>query len=122
MVFALREKKVIATLVALADVTLRIVNANRFLLLLLLVEVAEVREHRIFLGLPIGFLLLRLHLLVLLNTRLLCVHVFQFLRVLVLLFLDVFGGRDLQLCLQHLQPLLGLQLLALGDIFTIESL
>jgi hypothetical protein len=62
-----------------------------------------------------------LHLFVLLNTRLLGIRILELFWVLVLLLFDVFSRCYSELLLQLFELLLGLELLALCDIFSVKS-
>jgi len=121
VVLRLLKHKFVPPFVALADVTLGVIYTYRLFFLLFLVEFTEVRKHGVFLGLSVGFLLLRLHFLVLFNSRLFGIGIFELFRVLVLLFLDIFSGSNSKLSGKLLQFLFCLQLNALCDVFTIES-
>lgn len=113
LVCALLEQKLVATLIALTDLALRIVDRNGLLLLLLLLKLPEIAKHPILLRLLLLLPLLFLHLLVLLNPSLLRVGVLELLRVLVLLLYDVLLSRLLQLSHPLLKPLPRLKSLAL---------
>ena len=97
LVLALLEEEFVAALVALTNVSLRVVDTDRLLPLLLLIELAEVREHAIFLGAFLILTLLINHFLILFHTRLLRVHCFVFFRGDLFLLFDVFSGGNLEL-------------------------